>query len=139
MKYLALLVLLFATVGYTAEEPLNVGRDSVLAWDHSGLDVEGNVERLAKFQFVAWDPSGETVIEALDVPVCVESGAMTCEQAVDAMNLSAGLYLVRVRAFDEAGNYSDWGEAKLILYDPTPPAAPSGTKVKITITVELLQ
>ncbi len=118
-----------------------------LVWDHSGLDVAGNPESLASFELQISDSTGATVLRTKSVPACGPGGApSTCAQALIDTNLIEGTYSMRVRALDISGNPSDWSAPLLVAYGPSappppgetvPPAAPTGLRVRLRVTVEI--
>lgn len=131
---LAFLILPSLLVAQT--EPVPAGESALLEWDHSGEDMNGAAETLERFQVAALTADGLTLIRSMDVPV-TQQGAQTASVNLSELALSAGVYQMRVRAVDVAGNVSDWSEPLLVAYEVVAPVAPSKPRVKVTVIVEI--
>lgn len=123
----------------------------VLAWEHSGLDADGNPETLAAFDYAVSSPivdmnqEGASAVAAGSVAVgdSFVSGT-NYETDITALlsPLPSGDYRIWVRAVDAGGLAGVWetirgqqGNINLYHHDNTPPAVTTDIEVRLNITV----
>ena len=128
-KLYAVSSILLATLSLGQPAPEVAGGSTRLAWDHDGLGEDGTPETLAAFELGAWDLTGQTLIASRSIPACEATGAMTCEEALSGLGLASGVYSLRVRAVDGAGNASAWSAQLVVRLDLVPPSRPSGCRL----------
>lgn len=97
-----------------------------LAWDPVTKDVKGEPESVVEAEAGIFDLGGTT-------PLATQRGIDPSGEGWNPGPLLAGRaetsYEFRVRVYDEAGNVSAWSNVVEMLYDVTPPAAPTGCRL----------
>jgi len=119
-----------------AEPPVPAGGSATLEWDWSGADTTGQPETLLKYQVAALTADGLTLVSAVDVDATTQ-GAQTASIDLSTLELTAGIYILQVRAVDTSGNASDWSTPLMVVYEVSAPVPPSQPRIKITVIVEI--
>lgn len=104
------------------------GATARLAWDHSGLAADGSPETVVEFEIGVYSPDGLTQIATRTIATC-GTGSITCQEALAPFGLASGVYSLRVRAIDVAGNPSAWSDSLQVALDLVPPAKPTGCRL----------
>lgn len=128
--YVGMLAALVVGVDVTGER---LGSRAVLGWDAVMTDTAGNAEVIEKYEVgFALPPAdlrtGATPILTVQIP-----GDKTDLALVDhlvAMEIPEGASLrMWVRAYDEAGNVSEWSDMLEGVVDTKPPKKPGGCRI----------
>jgi hypothetical protein len=125
-----LLVLLLAYALPAGEEA--VGTTAVFGWDAVTQDVTGGPETVAQYEIAAFPIGTDLVANPATTPTAKTTVGSTSIQAAASAFLStqpSGTRLrVSVRAYDTAGNVSDWATPIDIKIDNGKPKAPTNFK-----------
>lgn len=129
----ACLAFLVSILGFGTHRALSQTNDTqmaepgmVLAWDHSGLDVNGDAETLDHFRIDVHKSGVIGVYKTVNVSAsnCEASdGSLSCEHRVfDILNGEpGGIYEFFVTAVDEVGNESERSGKIEVVWDGTRP------------------
>jgi hypothetical protein len=141
------LVALFAST-LTQVPPAEVigpGKTVTVAWNHSGLDIQGKPETLAGYELAVTDATVDLVVDPAGVivarklvplPMAPETPSAVATDLL--MARGTGTSRLWVRAVDAAGNWSAWSTPLGFTFDGDAPAAPSAPiviKVEVNVTV----
>lgn len=125
--------LAFATLGVLVfgQVPLTPG--SKVAWDHDGLDINGNPENVQSFELavtrhtVPPTPPDQAIRRATVAPA---NGTTTYDATTLFQGLPDGGYDVYARAVDTSGNVSEWTGPLFVLTDRVSPTPPSNLRLE---------
>lgn len=114
--------------------PQTASKAMSIAFEHSGLNTEGNPTAVEEAQIDLVSTAG-AVVKSIKVPA--SAGTVTAPLAGLVETASAGGYAIRVRVRGENGIWSAYAPDMPVTVDNSQPSAPTGIRVEISVTVNV--
>lgn len=110
--------------------PVVVFPGAKVAWDHTGLDIAGNVDELESTELVvtASSATNPDVVVPLAMAVVPEPSRIYPAESLFS-TITPGVYLVWARVVDTSGNRSAWSVPLSSKWDRVPPEAATGLRL----------